>query len=259
MKKAFLLWLIQTRFYAWMLLKIIPYIRFTLYYTDFRGVDYHAGYEKLKKGDIVLGVDRRKLTHFLIPGTMTHAMACVGKRDQGYYTEICEMTHHDFTRSMFFDVCKEADRIVIMRCSDFDEAYVEKFADAVWSHSDAKYDCEFELGGRNEYCSELVYESDVERRMKVSLEDLAGLGRQYISPDGLMFGVNMQCVYDSDAEFDGLMGPEIKQKLIIKPMKIGYHEAHIYEPIRDVKHDQVAELQREIKKSIQRNGGNEFK
>jgi len=54
------------------------------------------------------------------------------------------------------------------------------------------------MGVKALYCSELVYQSDFERRLDVNLEDLAGLGRKYISPDGLYKAKNVRVVWDSD-------------------------------------------------------------
>ena len=180
-----------------MLLKVIPYVRFTTYYTSFRGWKYQRGYALLQPGDILVGVDKKKLTHLLIEGTFSHAIQCVAK---GTEFECAEMTHHNFTRSCFFDICKEADRVVILRCRDYDAAYIEKVIAACLSHADATYNVTFELGIPALYCSELIYISDVEKRLQVSLADLAGLGRPYISPDGLYQAKNVDVIWDSDQE-----------------------------------------------------------
>ena len=42
--------------------------------------------------------------------------------------------------------------------------------------------------------------SDFEKRLDISLEDLAGLGTPYISPTGLLRAKNCDVVWDSDAE-----------------------------------------------------------
>lgn len=181
--------------YSWFLKHVVPYVRFTLYYTSLRGTKYHAGYRVLKAGDIILTTDKKKLTTILIGGEWAHAALCVGV---GTQFEIAEMTHTDYTKSHFFDVCKEADRVIILRCQDFDDAYVEKVVEKCLSFEGAKYDQKFELGVKALYCSELVYESDFERRLKVDLSDLAGLGREYISPTGLRYAENCFVVFDSD-------------------------------------------------------------
>jgi hypothetical protein len=214
-KKRFFLWLMKTRFWHWLLISVIPYIRFTTYYTSLRGDKYHAGYRRLLPGDYCLAVDRKKATSLLVPGVMTHAALCWNRRElYDKACEIVEMTHHDFTHSDFFDICKESDRVVIMRCLDFDLEYINNvLLPRCAELQDCKYDVDFDLGISALYCSELVYQSDVERRLQVSLEDIAGLGHPYISPDGLMFAKNSLCVWDSDDEFTGLLGDEIKSKL----------------------------------------------
>ena len=197
MIKRLLLAVMQTKLYAWLLLRVVPFIRFSTYYTSLRGWKYHRGYRLLRAGDIVLTTDRKKLTTLLIPGEFTHAAQCI---DMFSEWEICEMTHENFTKSCFFDLCKEADRVVILRCRDFDHAYVKQLVEKCRSFQDAVYDLQFDLGVKALYCSELVYQSDFERRLQVSLEDLAGLGRPYISPTGLYHAKNVDVVWDSDKE-----------------------------------------------------------
>ena len=79
MRKRLLVWLMNTELFAWLLKHIVPYIRFTTYYTSLRGAKYHSGYEKLKPGHILLTIDKKKLTSLLIPGTFAHAALCVSK------------------------------------------------------------------------------------------------------------------------------------------------------------------------------------
>ena len=204
--KKSMLWLMQTNFYWEIIMRIIPFVRFSTYYTSFRGWKYQRGYLKLKKGDIVLSKDRKKLTTLLIPGEMTHAALCVDNRDMEW--EISEMTHTDYTKSHFFDMCKEADKIIILRCRDWDKEYIDNvLIPTCISYQDAKYDVTFDLGVKCLYCSELVYQSDIERRLKCSLEDLEGLGRPYISPTGLLHAENVDIIWDSDKEVDPFNRP----------------------------------------------------
>ena len=190
----------QTRFYAWLLKSVIPYVRFTTYYTSMRGWKYLRGYALLQPGDILLTLDRKKLTTLLIPGEFSHAALCIDK-DCGF--EVAEMTHQDFTRSTFFDICKEADRVVILRCPAWDEAYLKTVIGMCLSLEGCHYDYQFDLGIKALYCSELVYQSDVENRINAKLDDLAGLGRPYISPTGLwktMERGSTILIWDSDKE-----------------------------------------------------------
>lgn len=186
-----------TAFYRWLLIKVIPFVRFSVYYTSLRGWKYIRGYRLLKPGHILLGVDRKKLTSLLIPGEFTHAALCV---DKGVEWEVSEMTHKHYTKSAFFDICKEADRVLILECTDWDDAYIEKVVSACRALEAVEYDVAFELGIEALYCSELVYKSDIEKRLQVSLDDLAGLGRPYISPTGLLKGKNVRVVWDSESE-----------------------------------------------------------
>lgn len=189
-----------TSFYSWLLLKVIPYIRFTTYYTSFRGWKYYRGYRLIQAGDILVCKDRKKLTAVLIPGEFTHAIQVIAAEGTAEWT-VSEMTHHDYTRSNFFDICKESDRVVILRCRDYDADYIKNVVvPTCLSFEDAKYNVEFEFGIPALYCSELCYQSDKERRLQVSLEDLADLGRPYISPTGLYQAKNVDVIWDSDQE-----------------------------------------------------------
>ena len=188
----------QSDLYRWFVLNVIPYIRFTTYYTSLRGWKFHRGYKLLKPGDIILTIDRKKLTTLLIPGEFTHAALCVGKGEEW---EISEMTHSNYTKSHFFDLCKESDRVVILRCSDWGPKYIQKVIQKCKTFQEATYDVEFNLGVKSLYCSELVFQSDFERRLKVDLEDLAGIGTPYISPTGIYQSENTVVVWDSDDEF----------------------------------------------------------
>ena len=153
----------ETRGYKWFLLDVIPYVRFSFYYTSIRGWQYYQGYNRLKPGHILLTTDKWKLTSLLIPGEWSHAALCVGKDRP---CEIHEMTHHAFTQSLFFDICKESTRVAILRCTDWDDAYVEKVIEKSWSFIDTPYDTSFLPGPRMLGCSEHVYEADLERRLR---------------------------------------------------------------------------------------------
>jgi hypothetical protein len=193
--KKILLWLMKTKFYKKLLINVIPYIRFTTYYTTMKGSTFHKMYKILKPGQIILTIDKKKLTTLLIPGEFSHAAFCVSK-DMEW--EISEMTHTHYTKSTFADVCFQSDRVLILECKDFDEAYINKMIDKCKSLSGAEYDTDFSLGIEALYCSELIYQSDFEKRLQISLEDLAGLGKPYISPTGLLKALNCQIIYDTE-------------------------------------------------------------
>lgn len=213
--KPILIWLMHSRPYKWLILQVIPFIRFTLYYTSLRGESYHHGYAWLRPGDFILAVDKKKMTSFLVPGVFTHAALCVGRRDKVEGFEVVEMTHHNFTRSDFFDVCKESDRVAIFTCTDWEGEYRQAVIAAAWSMQDAVYDVEFTLGVEALYCSELVYQADQKAggKLQCDLTDIHGLGRPYISPNGLATAKNVVCLWDSDGEYSALKGPEIERRM----------------------------------------------
>ena len=185
----------QTNFYAWLVKKVIPYIRFTTYYTSMRGRVYHKIYDAIQPGHIILTIDKRKLTTFLIPGDWAHAAVCVSK-DKEF--EVAEMTHTDYTKSTVSDVCYEADRVVVLECTEFTDEYRQAFINRVRSFDGVPYDDQFELGIKALSCSELVWAGDVDNRIGASLEDIAGIGRPYISPTGIFNAKNVRILIDSN-------------------------------------------------------------
>lgn len=196
--RRFCLWLSNTNFYAFMVLKVIPHIRFTTGLTPTRGNQYHDAYNLIRRGDFIVTKDKNKMTSLLISGDWSHAVYFMGKLQDGEAYECAEMTHHNFTKSDFFDVVKESSEFAIYRCVDDDPEYCIKKTQFVKNHfTMAKYDTGFELGVRSLYCSELVYLADFEKRMKASLQDLVSLGRPYISPTGLSKAERVTCIYHS--------------------------------------------------------------
>lgn len=193
----FFRWLSTTAAYRWFLKKVAPYIRVSLYYTSMRGWKYHRGYKLLREGDIILAKDKLKLTTFIIGGEWAHAGICVSKNGD---FECAEMTHNDFTKSTFADMCFEADRVAIIRCKDWDPEYTKKVIEKVRNLQHAKYDVEFSFKNDFLYCSELIYAADVEKRLDVDLEDLEQLGREYLSPTGLWNALNVELIWDSKEE-----------------------------------------------------------
>lgn len=199
-KTKVMVWLTGTDVYHWLLVNVIPYIRLSIYYTTMRGWKYHRGYKLLKPGHIILTTDRSKLSTLVIGGEFAHAGLCLSK-DEVF--ECAEMTHTNFTHSTFADMCFQADRVVIVECTAWDEKYInEVVVPTCRTFEHAKYDGSFTIGLGNEflYCSEMVYEADKERRMDVDLEDLIALGKKYLSPTGLYKMGNGKIVWDSDKE-----------------------------------------------------------
>ena len=213
-----LVFIMSTRFYYFLVMNFIPFVRFSTYYTAFRGFQFKRSYPLLKKGDFVVVHDPNKLTSLLIPGMWDH-VGIVVSTDTNDEWEISEMTHQHYTKSCYYDMCAQADRVAIYRCTTFDDDYINNVVVPKAKALDgALYDVTFDgasippeklkemlpLGVPPLYCSELVYQADPERRMGVDLSDLIGMGRPYISPDGLTKAKNVVCIWDSKYDNKGL-------------------------------------------------------
>ena len=183
----------DSRIYSYLMSHVVWRIRFTVYYTQFPGWQYHKLYRELQPGDIVLSTDGKKLTTMLIPGVWSHAAVCVSKNQ---VFEIAELVHDGYRKSTFSDFCYESTRVCVLRPRAFDQPYIKKFIANVLGFEGAPYDTQFQLGVKALYCSELIYLSDEERLLNCNLEDLAGLGREYISPDGI-FNSDVEVIMDT--------------------------------------------------------------
>lgn len=194
----------------------MPYLRVSTYYAlpsnphyEKWGALAERGYEKLQPGDIILALDEKKLASIIIgqataeedpnsyPFVPSHAALCVSKNRT---FEVAEMTHLDYTKSTWHDVCYEATRVVIIRCDDFDKDYIKNvLIPTSLSFDGKKYDVKFAQGIDELICSELVYFSDKEHRLDVSLDPVLGF-QPYISPVGLLKAKNCKVIWDSDLE-----------------------------------------------------------
>ena len=187
-------WLMKTKFYKHVLLNVIPYIRFTTYYPQMNGKQYSALYKAVEPGDIILTIDRKKLTTVLIPGEFSHAGMVVSK--DGVW-ETAEMTHNHYDKTCVFDMAKSSDRIVVMR-PQLPLSVINKAIEKCKSFEGADYDTSFSLGIEALYCSELIYESYENNSLGIDISDLLGMGKPYISPSGLYTAKNLRVVLDTD-------------------------------------------------------------
>jgi hypothetical protein len=215
LKMEIIFWIIKQKWYQWLMINVVPFLRFSTYYALPSNNEFlkwgslcRRGYKHLQPGDIILTVDDKKLGSMVIGGATadhvgetnfipSHAALCVGK---GEDFEVAEMTHHHFTESAWEDVCFESTRVVILRCKAFDEHYIkEVLIPTCKSFKDKKYDVTFSMGIETLICSELVYFADKERRLIVNLDPILGF-KPYISPLGLYKAKNCFVVWDSDEE-----------------------------------------------------------
>jgi hypothetical protein len=212
----FLFWLTGTSLYLWSMKHLIPYIRFSLYYSipDNKlfpqwGALEKRGYKYLKPGDLIFTIDNKKFSSKII-GSATkevggkepyfvpsHIALCV---NLGSSFEIAEMTHLDYTKSTWEDVTRGSTRVVIGRCKDWDSQYVQDtIIPIAKSFENKKYDDRFEMGQNSLACSELPYFADSERRAEVDLSPLIGT-KPYITPAGWILAKNVEIIWDSNLE-----------------------------------------------------------
>jgi hypothetical protein len=157
--------ILESRLGLWVIRDVIPSIRFSTGYCSINGQQYNQGYTLLEPGDILVSRDNHRLSTLLVPGFWTHASVCVDKmvgvRDD---YEIGEMTRIGYTKSTFFDLCRENDHIAILR-PDWEDDYRNLFIEACKAYEQTGYDFSFRKGVASLYCSELVYACDFGDRL----------------------------------------------------------------------------------------------
>lgn len=189
MKTRFLLWLMSTKLYRFFLKYILPQIQF----FHATGPSYfikQSLIDKMLPGDVLLTKSSFHLTNLLIGGRFSHAAIVIEKN------KIAEMTAKGFDVVNVSEFSKHCTKISLLRLHPQDNEYSKKMAQYCMNFSDRSYDNKFSLNVEALYCSELVYQSDYEKRIKYDLTDLIGAGTLYISPDGLYDAVGLTPVFE---------------------------------------------------------------
>lgn len=167
-----------TKFYRFSLKYIIPQMQF----FHATGPSFSVKEDirrRMRAGDIVLTKSSFHLTNLLIGGRFSHAAIVVGP------DKIAEMTANGFDVRTVDEFSKHCTKICILRLSPDDEEYAQKMAETAMSFYNRDYDYRFSLGIEALYCSELIYQSDVDKRIRFDLTDLVGMKKPYISPEGI--------------------------------------------------------------------------
>ena len=192
----FLLWLTGTGFWRWLITGLLPRIRFSTSHGGISGRKFLKLSELLEPGDLILAYDNTLPTAFLVPGEFSHGALCISNDLQNPW-QVSEMTHEGYTKSAFYDVCRRSSRVAIYRCFDWDEAYVNEVIRAARELDGASYDAQFRFGVKQLYCFELLYQSDVEKRLKWLVGSLPGLGIPYVNSGSIIDAPNTYLVVDS--------------------------------------------------------------
>jgi hypothetical protein len=188
----------ESSMYTWGMRWIVPRVRFWFppVLPDWK---VEQGRSLVLQGDVLLTADTFKLTNICIPGALTHAAVYLG------WGSVVEMICSGYHKTDWAKLCR-ASRVVILRpLPRWDQAYQDQFIAKVRSFEGTAYDPQFEPTTELLYCSEMVWTADWERRLKVKIDDLMGLGRPYVSPMGLYNAGNVEVIWDSD---DPLLTPE---------------------------------------------------
>lgn len=155
----------------------------------------------IQPGMCILVRDPLKLSHILIGGHWSHAAICVRKlyvNDVWQMKIIGEMGHSNYQELDLKEMLGYSQSVCVIKPKLSTPEYLNSMAARaqILGHVSRQYDQLFELGEESLYCSELVYMADDVHLYDASLEDLAGLGKPYISPDGLYKSNNSEVVFE---------------------------------------------------------------
>lgn len=191
-KNKILIYILTSKLWSFFITKVLWRFRFSNYYAETTGQEFDKAVRVLQRGDIIFSKDRHKVVSLLIPGKVSHAALYISE------TEVIEATHLGVQTSTLFDFFKESDFVIAGRCESFDTDYVERVIVKARQFIGKPYDASLTLGTNALYCSELIYQSDEEKRINYDLSDLIGLGRPYISPQGILEASNLKTVYSTE-------------------------------------------------------------
>jgi len=193
-RRRCLLTLRRGRVYTWLMWYVMPYARVSVCHTSMTTEKYLIASALIMDGDIILTTDNRALSTLCVPGDHTHAMLCLNTAD----VPMCgQMTHDGYGEVSFAEACFHSSRVVILRCPMFDWEYIDVVVNKCRSFKGTAYDTDFSFQNGKSYCSELIYQADVERRLNVVPSRAWGTGQPVVTPDDLAAS-NVIVIYDSD-------------------------------------------------------------
>jgi hypothetical protein len=187
----------ESSLYIWGMRWVVPRVRFW-FPPVLPEWKIRRGMSKVMRGDILLTIDRWKLTSICIPGGLKHAAVYLG------WGETIEMICSGYNETDFPAVCR-ANRVVIVRpLPAWPQEYLDQFIDNIRSFKWTPYDRQFKPDPSAVCCSEIVVHADSEGRLNATPTDLLGIGRMCVTPMDL-FESNVEGIWDSD---DPLLTPE---------------------------------------------------
>lgn len=195
MKRRIVLWLLDSWLVRYLMKWVIPSIRFGK-----RPIPEKVKRELslvIRAGDCILTRDPLKLSNILIGGRWSHAAICTFMLDD-FMPIIGEMSHSGFQELSLDNFLGYSQSVAVIRPKLASFTYRAEMATQArrLGFKAQGYDNVFTMGEKSLFCSELVYLADYMGEYKASLEDLAGLGHPYISPDGLYKAKEAQIVFE---------------------------------------------------------------
>lgn len=192
--RPWMLLLRKSRLYSFIMWYVMPYARISVCHTSMTSEKYVRGWRLLRVGDIILTTDNRALSTLCVPGDHTHALLCTGDL---WESTCAQMTHAGYGEVAFAEACFHASRVVVLRCPSFDDDYIAEVVRKTYTFKDTPYDTDFSFDNGKSYCSELIYQADIEKRLRVVSSKAWGTGQMVVTPDDL-FAANVEVIYDSD-------------------------------------------------------------
>lgn len=155
---------------------------------------YNKLYEKLKKGQLILSVNKLSITKLLIPGEFTHISFCVSK---DINAELHSIYINGYTKESFKNLCLNSTRITIIECLDFTDKYIEKYIEEIQKYKEYDYNYNLKKNTDNIVCSDLILKADIDKKIKMPIGNNFLKNNMYI-PDAFLKASNINIVADSD-------------------------------------------------------------
>lgn len=190
-----LIWILSQKTVQIVVLKVLPKIRFSTSYALLGWADYTSISLNARPGDIILSVDKSKLTSLLIPGYWSHVGLVVKNDHDQDGVLIVEAVPPAVRETSLFDFCKCADEVMVLR-PDVTNDVVEQAVFRAKYNIGREYDGLFKYGPTALYCAELISYCFLQS-VKFDWSDLWGVGYPYLSPDGVADGEPLTVIFHS--------------------------------------------------------------
>ena len=186
----------------WFLLHGLPRIRIPFAPYGVERSLRDAGRRLIRPGHLLFSWSPLGLSSLLTRG-VDHAALCV--EVDGPDINIAEMNRDGFNTLGFDTFCSHSRRVLICKCKDFTESYIQEVIRKCWTFQDVVYDTSHDPRNRRLNCAELDALSDFDGRIDYTTVKSIFFEYPLITPQCLLDAPNVEVVWDSAGKFLGMV------------------------------------------------------